>query len=42
MDMEIDAFIDTQTLTPGETLASTIGGREGKEEEEEVEEEKEE
>lgn len=30
-------FIDTQTLTLGETQTSSVGGKEGKEEEEEVE-----
>jgi len=41
MDMDRETFIDTQTLTPCETPASSVGGREGKEEEEEVEAEEE-
>ena len=33
MDMDKETFIDTQTLTPGKTPTSSVGGREGKEEE---------
>lgn len=44
VDMDRDIFIETQSLTPRETPASSIGEREGKMEEEEganTEEEKE-
>ena len=40
MDMNREAFNDTQTLTLCGTLASSAGGRDGNEEEEEVEVEK--
>jgi len=37
VDMDKEAFIETQAITPQETRASSIGGRGGKTKEEEVE-----
>lgn len=42
VDMDRDTFIETQGITPGEILASSIGGKQGKIEEEEGEKIKEE
>ena len=36
IDMDREAFIDTQTLTPDETLSSSVRGRKGKVDEEYV------